>query len=481
MANGFTLGGISQGFNQARDRQRKNRLVSLQEEQFETEQQQAEQQEVMESIKLAFDQYGAAKEAGVPPQDALPLLESALETAELAQRSGINAIDPELIRGRIQAEQQAPGREEQLERKAEEEFITSKASAAGTAAGTPQKPITISPGQRVIDAEGNLIAQAPREPKTFTLSAGERVVDETGSVIAEGGPEEPDINEEDVDVILPGGDRVPAKGRIVDGSLELLDQSGQFRPARQVFPDAQSFEQARTRTQDIPAESKQFTREDFVRPIEGPQDIDFEKGVGPLDATARTLIGTPVLSQIFTEFGGEGEPQRRADRLFKLLENQVLFAFRPSEDGRVSNLQLELAKKLVPSFGAFAQERGSEADLRQLRDQAESLLENQLFFANNPGRFDSETVSDATARAQSLGKIVSVTDALLNVKNTPQVELTSALGKPLDQVQNKDLQNFGDEALTLSEGSLNLLLDNLSEEQQQTLRDSMQRSLNGQR
>lgn len=278
----------------------------------------------------------------------------------------------------------------------------------------------------------------------------------------------------DVDVILDTGERIPADAiRFEDPqsgrtSVLISDEQGTFRPVNEVYPNTIRVEPARVRQEDVGA-GEPFSREDFVRPIGEVPLPSFEEGVGPLDVAAGTIINIPVFSQLFTEVFGEeaGTPQRQASRAFKGLRNEIALAFQPGESGRLSNMRLELALQLAPSFGAFAQEKGVEADLRQLLDLAESSLSRRIAIANDP-RSDETLRRDAQQSAEHFGRSIEMIEGLLTASRTPQMQVTRALDGPINEASEDDMIRVLRDP-EISRESKQFLLDSLSREQKSAL------------
>jgi len=78
-----------------------------------------------------------------------------------------------------------------------------------------EKTYTLSPGEAVYDAKGNLIVEGPKkeeEEKTYTLSPGQNVYDAKGNIIATGPKKE---EEEKTYTLSPGEAVYDAKGNII--------------------------------------------------------------------------------------------------------------------------------------------------------------------------------------------------------------------------------------------------------------------------
>jgi predicted RNase H-related nuclease YkuK (DUF458 family) len=86
-----------------------------------------------------------------------------------------------------------------------------------------EKTYTLSPGEAVYDAQGNLIVEGPKkeeEEKTYTLSPGQNVYDAKGNIIATGPEKE---EEEKTYTLSPGQNVYDAKGNIIATGPEKED------------------------------------------------------------------------------------------------------------------------------------------------------------------------------------------------------------------------------------------------------------------
>lgn len=284
----------------------------------------------------------------------------------------------------------------------------------------------------------------------------------------------------DLDVVLPDGSRVPAVGEVRGNEVLVADPQGNFRPLAEVFPNAVRVEQTIRRTQEIPTPTQPFTREEFVSARDFGNIDPTDEAVGPADRAMSLLARTPGIGQTAQALFGEdfGLAERAGNRIFTQLENRIVSAFRPGADNRLSNQEMEMARRLVPSFGAFATEPATAHDLRTLRDMANSLLDQSLQVANQPDRFDSTIVRAAQQRMLELGDVLSMVDGLLLAKESgalPTPGRSRDIPSRTEQGQRPSLTP--QRVQMLPPEQLQQVVDSLSEEDLQQLDDETLRLL----
>lgn len=333
------------------------------------------------------------------------------------------------------------------------------------------------------------VVPKPVDPQTelgqlrVALQRGEITPDEFRTLrrqILAGNTPAPRQAARDLDVVLPDGSRVPAVGEVRGNEVLVADPQGNFRPLAEVFPNAVRVEQTIRRTQEIPTPTQPFTREEFVSARDFGNIDPTGEAVGPADRAMSLLARTPGIGQTAQAlFGGDfGLAERAGNRIFTQLENRVASAFRPGEDNRLSNQEMEMARRLVPSFGAFATEPATTQDILTLRDMANSLLDQSLQVANQPDRFDSTIVRAAQQRMLELGDVLSMVDGLLLAKESgalPTPGRSRDIPSRTEQGQRPSLTP--QRVQTLPPDQLQQVVDSLSEEDLQQLDDETLRLL----
>lgn len=191
---------------------------------------------------------------------------------------------------------------------------------------------------------------------------------------------------------------------------------------------------------------------------------DPQLAAGPRDRLVSIATRIPVVNEAMQAVVGQGDAgieERTAARLGDEVENLTIMAFKPSDDERVSNLQIELARKLAPRMGAFSTDESVMTDLRVLHERTKSKLDNKLRVANNE-KFDESTRLDAEQRALQLGNLISLTGPLLQAAEDPKFAVESMLGSTID---NADPQQVRATLGRMPSGQRRRVLNSLTEEQ----------------
>lgn len=341
-------------------------------------------------------------------------------------------------------------------------------------------PITVGANERLVDPRTGqpIVDVVPQPAEPATEIARLRADLQRGLITPEefrqqrqrilsGAPAAPRQAARDIDVLLPDGTRMPAVGLDTGAGVLVADAQGRFRTLPEVFPNAVGIAPTTRRTQEIPPPMQPFTQEDFVAPRSFGGIDPTAEGVGPLDRAMAALSRVPGVGQTAQALFGDdfGAKERAGNRIFMQLENRVVSAFRPGADNQLSNKEMDMARRLVPSYGAFATEDATVQDLQTLRGMASSLMESSLRVANQPDRFDSTIVRAAQQRLIELGDVTSMIDGLLMAREggalapsgapqalTPQrVQAMSQaqLAQTVQRMSEEDLRRLDDETLRL--------------------------------